>query len=42
MMKDFNINSKGSKTERIANKESKKCVNANKTCQLVVFEVKRI
>lgn len=24
MMKDFNINSKGSKTEKIANKESKK------------------
>lgn len=41
-MKDFNINSKGSKTERIANKDSKKCVNANRTCWLVVFQAKKI
>lgn len=32
MMKDFSIYCKGSKTEIRANKESKKCVNAKRTC----------
>lgn len=32
MIKDFSIYSEGSKTERIVNEQSKRCVNANRTC----------